>query len=172
MVAVSMARNAPLLAALAAAITLAGCGGSSTSTSSSTPSAFLQFVARADAICRKANDRIIELHTPGRGPELASAARLLDEEVPIATGELDELRRLAVPRGAPARARAGFQEYLRVAAEQLTLATGAREVARAGDSERFHVVVVELAALSPTSEQAATHARLGECARTVEPHGR
>jgi hypothetical protein len=163
-------RNASRCATLgAAAVLLGGCGGSS----SSAPSEIARFAAQADAICAKANARIVALPVPAGGaeqaasPELASAARLLAAEMPIAADELAGLRRLSPPSDE----RDAFEEYVHTAALQVAAAGRAHAAAAAGDQVGFHRAVSELSGLSPQSDETASRVHLVDCARTVEPQG-
>ena len=151
------------LAALGAVAALAGCGGSS----SASASARAAFVARANAICDQANARIVKLQAPAGSAELPSAARLLTQELPIASAELSALRSLKPPRAE----RTAFGEYLRNAASQLVAARRVREEAQANDPTGFREAVANLSALTPKSQQTAAAIGLAECLKMPEPHG-
>jgi len=159
-------RHAALLTALAAAAALAGCGSSASP--SANASARAAFIAQADAICNEADGRIVKLQPPAANGELSSAARLLGQELPIATAELSSMRRLTPP----AAERGPFAQYLLVSAQEIAAAGHLRELAAANDVAGFHEAAAQLAALSPKSNAAAVAAGLGVCLKAPEPHGR
>jgi hypothetical protein len=151
-----------LVAALSAAAALAGCGSSAPANTRASAG----FTSRGDAICNEAASRIVALQAPS-GAELASAARLLGQELPIAMAELSSLRSLSPPSAQ----RAPLARYLGIAAQEIALARTVRGFALADDAGAFHGAAAQLAALTPRSDEAADAAGLTACARASEPHG-
>ena len=149
-----------------AAAALAGCG-SSTSSSGLTHA---ELIARANAICKQANDRIVavkKLPALGSGPPYAPLLRLLRDELPIFSAEIGALQRLKPSHGDEE----AFGTFLRAANSELATAVSLRDASAAKDASRFRNTSLELVALSTKSAQAATGVGLVECAKQPEPKG-
>jgi hypothetical protein len=96
----------PIVALLLIAVTAAGCGSStSSSTTSAAPSATMitkaQFVAKANAICRKGNEASQAAGAKlGKEPREAEEVGFVTEkEVPAVQAQVDALKALGAPAG-------------------------------------------------------------------------
>jgi hypothetical protein len=95
----------PIVALLVIAVTVAGCGSSSSSMMSAAPSATTitkaQFVAKANAICQKGNDATQAAGSKlGKEPrEAEQLAFVAEKEVPAVQAQIDALKALGAPAG-------------------------------------------------------------------------
>jgi hypothetical protein len=161
---------------MCASAALLGCGSSGSSTATSiSPSnpnapAHSELVARADAICKQANDRIVatkKIQAAGQGVPYADVVRLLNEELPILTAEVNALRRL----GVSGSDREAFAEYLRATSGELAAAARVRDAATRQDASGYRGDAVEVLAQLARSVQVAHRLGLAECAEKPEPRG-
>lgn len=148
------------------AAALVGCGSSA----SSTGLTHAELVARADAICGQANNRIAavkKLPALGAGLPYAYVLGLLHEELPIVTAEVSALRRLTPSHGD----QDSFGAHLRAVAAELAVAERVRDASATKNASGYQGATLELVTLSARSVQAATRVGLIECAKRPEPKG-
>jgi hypothetical protein len=160
-----------LLVALSTTAALAACGSSASSTAPSTKTALAhsELVSRADAICKRANDRIAAAKkvSAGHGLPYASIVALVNDELPILTAEVNGLQSLA-PSGGDQEA---FEEYLRAARGELVSVRSVRDASTRREASGYRSATLELLTQSTRAVQAAGHLGLVECAKRPEPQG-
>jgi hypothetical protein len=96
-----------IVAAIAAALLLAGCGGGSDSSSNATSISKEEFIAKADAVCKKGTERLQAAigRILKKQPNITKVTKGEQEKivatvmVPSVSQEAKELRALGVPDG-------------------------------------------------------------------------
>jgi hypothetical protein len=157
---------------LAAALSVVGCGGGSTSTTSSTrasqqatgsPGVKLsksKLIEKADAICRGMNEEFAA-HEP-RNQSIAESARIVPHRVAVEQRVISELNQLSPPS-------AIARDLQRVIAFRNTLAKELAElaqVAKRRDLNTFHKLAGSKARVHGELLAAANGTGLKECGRT------
>ena len=159
--------------AAASALVAAGCGSSSSTTSStgasgasgaqgSTPLSQAEFVAKADAICKAANDKVAALKAPQTVTDLA---KTLEQELPIVAAGEAQLSQLTPPTELQDK----FQSYVAAVEAQTAKAKQLQAAAAANDTAKVQSLGKELQASSP--DPIAKSLGLTECAKDVSPQG-
>jgi hypothetical protein len=162
--------------AVASALVAAGCGSSSSTTSStgasgasgasgaqgSTPLSQAEFVAKADAICKAANDKVAALKAP---QTVTDIAKTLEQELPIVAAGEAQLSQLTPPTELQDK----FQSYVAAVEAQTAKAKQLQAAAAANDTAKVKSLGKELQASSP--DPIAKSLGLTECAKDVSPQG-
>lgn len=143
------------------AAVLAGCGGSDDGGGGGKLSA-QEFKDKANAACKKANDRLEKLKKP---TDMASAATFARDAEPIARDLADDLDALQPPDSEKAKVDK-MRSALRSGVKKIAKL---RKAAEANDIAQIRQVSSELSA-SDVDKQAA-QLGLGECGKNVEPSG-
>jgi len=139
------------LLAVAVAVALAGCGGSSTLTHS-------QLVSQANAVCRTKNAQVSAL---GRPTTLAGLQHALALGIPIAEQAETRLRALKPPSSDAA----AFRQTLALDAQALAVDRQAEQAAGAGNAARFRQLLQQATSISDQARSRASALGLTDCAQ-------
>lgn len=149
-------RRSPLLV-LAAALALAGCGGSGGKSGGTLTKA--EFVAQANAICKDYEARIDALGEPGSVDDLVDLAA---KAKPIAESGVAQLRALKPPEELQTR----YDEYLATGDVNVALLAQLGIAAKAGDFAAIEKVGTEGEDNSDKAHGIAAELGLTECAKS------
>ena len=151
-----------IVAAAVGAIALAGCGGSS-GTSSSAPR-HAQFVAQINRICSDVNAKVVAL------PAIHSTADLLStgaKELTVSSAALTQLATLTRPAGN----NAAIAKYVSDVRREDTLSAQLLTAVKSGDAKQIKSVDVRGTSLNAAANAEANGLGLAQCARDVQPAG-
>jgi hypothetical protein len=150
---------ATLLSVMLAAATLAGCGGSN-STSTSTNSG-ANFVARANQICATVNSKIAAM------PAITTPAEViksLPQEVAVITGAVAQLKALTPPADHKTTA----EQLISGLGQEGTLLQQIIAALKAGDAAKLKTLANQETALNKTDGARAKSLGLTECTKNIE----
>jgi hypothetical protein len=156
------------LAALAAlcmatgTFALVSCGGEGSGGGDGRPLSKQQFTAKANAICKQADDRVVQLTRPTDLPSYGSYAASLE---PIAHDLQDKLESLRPPQ----QEKAAVDRLLSDLKDAVAKIPQLRAAAEAGDPQKAQKIANDFNA-SPFNTE-ASDLGLKECAENVEPSG-
>jgi hypothetical protein len=148
-----------LLSVMLAAATVAACGGSN-STSTSTDSG-AHFVARANQICATVNSKIAAMpaiNTP------AEVIKLLPQEVAVITGAVAQLKALTPPADHKTTA----EHLISGLGQEGTLLQQIIAALKAGDAAKLKTLANQETSLNKTDSARAKTLGLTECTKNVE----
>jgi hypothetical protein len=153
-------KHAPtLLSVMLVAATLAGCGGSN-STSTSTDSG-ANFVARANQICATVNSKIAAMpaiNTP------AEVIKSLPQEVAVITGAVAQLKALTPPADHKTTA----EQLISGLGQEGTLLQQIIAALKAADAAKLKTLANQETSLNKTDGARAKTLGLTECTKNVE----
>ena len=156
-----------ILAAGALSLVAAGCGGDDGGGGGDRLSQ-ADFVSQANAICKEANDKIEALDAPDFDPtsdtatdeQLDEFGDFLDDVIPIARDEVDELRDLNPPENVES----DFNQALSLVDETLNEGEEAAEAAHDGDREKVKEKLEESNKHSNEADELAKKIGIPTCA--------
>lgn len=158
------------------AVVLAGCGGSSDTTSagasgtsgaSGTALSQDEFVSQANAICKDSNTQVEALKAPTAGSTPADQLPTLEKNLSIANDTYAKMSALTPPSDVQAQ----FAQYLSAAKAQIGLAEDLVIAVNKQDSAKIQSLATQLNAGNSKTDADATSLGLTECAKDVRPQG-
>jgi hypothetical protein len=152
------------IAATLGAMALAGCGGSSGTSSSANAQSSAQFVSQVNRICSDVNAKV------GALPAIQTQADLLrtgPKELSMSSAALAELKALTPP----ASKQAAVTQYISGIDQESAISTQVLAAVKAGDSAQTKALSDKGSALNSTDDARAKALGFAQCARNVQPAG-
>jgi hypothetical protein len=152
------------VAATLGAMALAGCGGSSGTSSSANAPSSAQFVSQVNKICSDVNAKV------GALPAIQTQADLLTtgpKELSMSAAALAELKALTPP----ASKQAAVTQYISGIDQESAISTHVLAAVKAGNSAQTKALSDKGSALNSTDAARAKALGFAQCARNVQPAG-
>jgi hypothetical protein len=152
------------IAATLGTMALAGCGGSSGTSSSANAQSSAQFVSQVNRICSDVNAKV------GALPAIQTQADLLrtgPKELSMSSAALAELKALTPP----ASKQAAVTQYISGIDQESAISTQVLAAVKAGDSAQTKALSDKGSALNSTDDARAKALGFAQCARNVQPAG-
>jgi hypothetical protein len=138
--------------AVAAAVTVAGCGGSGRLSKA-------DFQAKADGICSKYNAKIKgALANVGSNPSTIASG--VDKAVALIKNGTNELGKLKPPKQYDAK----YGEWMKINRDEIATGTQLADAARKTDKKAFNSAIAKLASQGKDSDRLAREMGLKSCA--------
>jgi hypothetical protein len=152
------------VAATLGAMALAGCGGSSGTSSSANAQSGAQFVSQVNRICSDVNAKV------GALPAIQTQADLLTtgaRELSMSSAALAKLKALTPP----ASKQAAVTQYISGIGQESAISAQTLAAVKAGDSAQTKALSDKGSALNSTDDATAKALGFAQCARNVQPAG-
>jgi hypothetical protein len=143
------------------ALALVGCGGSSSSTSSSGTLSKAEFVSQANALCAKINSARNSIGTPTSTAQAVSAITKLASAV---RPDLAQMQSLAAR--APRDIKADYDHFVAQVASLVALLPGLAQAAKSNNSAKAQQLQTQFQTLVNQGKAAAKSAGLGSACTT------
>ena len=148
----AMIRPLSAVAALAAILALAACGGSSELSKS-------ELVSQADTICKKTSDKLDKIPPPRKQSDLSAYGQKASSAIADGTGQLRELK-------PPKAQQDDYDTFVSAAERQQKLASDLSEVSKDKDRSKIKKVLTDAQKADQEGKAAAKRIGLKECGKS------